>query len=195
MRRYEKKKKKPAKPTRQRIGDYRIFVGAFPTGELADRIQAIRQSYAPQTARSTTPHVTLAGTYWRSGPATPENESELIEKLASLSGKIPSIELKLGGIHTFGERVVYLGVNPIDELVLVRRRLLKISGRDKHRRFKPHLTLGMHLQQPKFDEMVSELRQTEWHSEQFVAPISELHLMQRGADDAVWRSIFTLPLR
>ena len=59
-------------------GDYRIFVGVFPTGDLADRIQGLREQCDPVTARITAPHVTLAGTYWRTGPATPENEPSRI---------------------------------------------------------------------------------------------------------------------
>jgi len=62
-------------------GDYRIFVGAFPTGELAERIQAVRLRHDAKTARVTAPHVTVAGTYWRSGPAKPENESDTIARL------------------------------------------------------------------------------------------------------------------
>ena len=194
MRKNQKQTKRPARPTRQRIGDYRIFVGAFPTGELADRIQAIRLQYDLKTAQITAPHVTLAGTYWRTGPPTPANEAELIEKLSSLARKIPPFSLSLGGIYAFGQRTAYLGVASTDKLDWVRRQLLKQAGKDKHRQFKPHLTLAMRLQQPAFDEMVTSLRQTEWHTEQVVAPISELHLMQRGEDDAVWRSIYTISL-
>ena len=63
------RKKRPAKPTRQRIGDYQLFVGAFPTGELADRLQQIREELHGTTA-IVAPHVTLAGTYWRNGKPT-----------------------------------------------------------------------------------------------------------------------------
>ncbi len=191
----KKKAKRSGQKKRQRIGDYRIFIGTFPTGEQADRIQTIREQYDLKTARITAPHVTLAGTYWRSGAATPENEADLIEKLEVLSGKIRPFTLHLGGIYTFGERVVYLGVAQSKSLDFVRRSLMKPAGKDKHRQFKPHLTLAMRLQQPTFDEMVTDLRRTEWHTEQFVARISELHLMQRGADDAAWRAIYTMPLR
>ena len=59
-------------------GDYRIFVGAFPTGDFVDRVQALRKQHDPKTARITPPHVTLAGTYWRQGPATRDNETESI---------------------------------------------------------------------------------------------------------------------
>ena len=60
------------------MNDYRIFVGAFLSGELHEGIQAVRQWYDAKTARITPPHVTLAGTYWRGGPATAENEAEAI---------------------------------------------------------------------------------------------------------------------
>lgn len=46
---------------RQRTGDYRIFVGAFPEGELAQQIQALSQQFDPVTTRISPPHVTLAG--------------------------------------------------------------------------------------------------------------------------------------
>jgi len=195
MRPEKKKKKRPGEKIRLRIGDYRIFMGAFPTGELAQQIQAVCEQYDLQTAQITAPHVTLAGTYWRTGPATPENEANLIEKLGLLSGKIRPFTLHLGGIYTFGERVVYLGVAQSESLDFVRRSLMKPAGKDKHRQFKPHLTLATRLQQPDFTEMVTELRQTAWHTEQFVARITELRLMQRGADDAAWRAIYTMPLR
>jgi 2'-5' RNA ligase len=66
------------------VNDYRIFIGAFPTGELAERIQAVRLQHDAKTARITAPHVTMAGTYWRSGPATPENERDAIARLQAV---------------------------------------------------------------------------------------------------------------
>ncbi|MCP5097326.1 MAG: 2'-5' RNA ligase family protein [Chloroflexi bacterium] len=195
MSRYRKRKRSPQTvDPRQRIGDYRIFVGAFPTGKLAANIQAVREQYDATTAQITPPHITLAGTYWRDGNATPQNEAAIIEKLHALSSSIAPFELKLGGIYTFGQRVVYLGVSLSDQLLVGRSALLDILGRDKHRKFKPHLTLAMRLKQPEFDAMVAELQDTIWHTEQFAVPITELHLMQRGANDPAWRSIYTLPL-
>ena len=93
------------------INRYRIFAGAFVTGELGEQIQAVRQRYDPVTARVTPPHVTLAGTYWRSGPATAESEAEAIRRLEILPGILLPFELALSGVRTFpGERpVVYLG--------------------------------------------------------------------------------------
>lgn len=194
----QRKKKRAEKqrgPRRQRQGDYRIFVGAFPSGELAERIQSLRQQYDPRTAAITEPHVTLAGTYWRSGPATAENEVELIHKLQRHQDQMAPFDLVLGGIRHFGQRVVYLGVKPTEGLLEVRRQLLKIMGPDKHRRFTPHLTLAMRLAPAEMARMVDSLQETEWESERWTVPVQALQLMQRGEDDPAWRPIATLELK
>lgn len=176
--------------------DYRIFVGAFLEGDLADSVQAIRQQYDPVTARITPPHVTLAGTYWRSGPATLENEAEAIRRLEILPGILQPFDLILGGVRTFpGERpVVYLGVTVNKGLVEARNLLLSMLGEDKHRDFHPHLTLAMRLPWDKAWEMVNELQATPWNNETVIAPIRTLRLMQRGSADHAWRCIYTLEL-
>lgn len=171
--------------------DYRIFVGAFPASQLASDIQAIREQYDPPTARITPPHVTLAGTYWRSGPPTPTNEAEAIHRLETLSGRLAPFKLRLGGIHTFpGERpVVFLGVETTPDLLWVRRQLLDLLGSDRHHDFHPHLTLAMRLPADQADEMVRNLSGSRWNRQTFSAPIHELCLMQRGPQDAAWRCI------
>lgn len=174
--------------------DYRIFAGAFPDGELARRIQEVRQKYDPVTARVTPPHVTLAGTYWRAGAATPENEAEAIRRLEILPGILQPFDLILGGIHTFpGERpVVYLGVEINKGLIEARNLLLSMLGPDKHDDFHPHLTLAMRLPWDRAWEMVGELQGSELSVQRFTAPIRELRLMQRGPDDRAWRTIHRL---
>lgn len=188
------KKRRPAKAPRQRSGDYRIFVGAFPTGELAEQIQQVRQEIDSKTAQITAPHVTLAGTYWRNGEATRAGAQGLIDKLDELTGKLNAFTLELGGIRTFGERVIYLGVQPTGPVQAVRRALINTIGADKHRRFRPHLTLAMRLKQPAFAETLAKLRESEWENGRFSTPISQLHLMQRGEHDPAWRSIHTIEL-
>ncbi|MCP4424887.1 MAG: 2'-5' RNA ligase family protein [Chloroflexi bacterium] len=190
MRRQRTRTPKP----RQRRGDYRIFIGAFPSGDLADQIQAVREQYDPKTAVITPPHVTLAGTYWRTGPAAAENEAELIARLENMTGKIKPFNLELGGIRAFGNRVVYLGVKPTDELLKVRATLIRLAGRDKHRRFTPHLTLAMRLNRANTAVMLTNLRASEWENGRVIAPIHELRLMLRAPSDPVWRTIYTLPL-
>ena len=180
--------------TRPRRGDYRIFVGAFPSGELGRRIQVWRQRIDPPTARISTPHVTLAGIYWRSGPPTPENESDLIARLQVAQSTIAPFDLLLGGIRRFGNRVLYLGVKPTDGLLEARKALLRIVSRDKHRRFRPHLTLAMRLSAAEMDAVADELRQTPWEMERWSVPVETLHLMQRGPQDPAWRAIAELQL-
>lgn len=174
--------------------DYRIFVGAFPTGQLAEQIQAVRLRYDHKTALITAPHVTLAGTYWRSGPSTAANEAATIEKLQALAGKLPAFDLNLGGIHHFDGRVVYLGVETTAVLLQVRQTLLNLLGQDKHRQFAPHLTLAMRLNERDTQAMIHTLQQSEWQTGRFAAPIHQLCLMQRGPQDPSWRTIFRINL-
>jgi 2'-5' RNA ligase len=176
--------------------EYRIFVGAFPQGELAERIQAIRLKYDPVTARITPPHATLAGTYWRSGAPVPESETEIIRRLQILPGILLPFQLVLGGIRTFpGERpVVYLDVEINQELIEARNLLQSVIGPDKHRAFHPHLTLAMRLPWEEAWTMARDLEDSPWNKQQYSTPIDSLHLMQRGKQDRTWRSIYRLDL-
>ncbi len=177
--------------------NYRIFVGAFPDGEIASHIQAIRQQYDPKTARITPPHVTLAGTYWRRGAPTPQNEADAITRLQALKGKIQPFELLLGGIRSFppaDQPVIYLGVEANEGLFSARQALLEILGPDKHSQFSPHLTLAMRLSRTAAQDMLAKLHGSPWDTGSFSAPITELRLMQRGPSDPAWRTIMVLPL-
>ena len=178
-------------------GDYRIFVGAFPTGELAERIQALRQQHDPKTAFITPPHVTLWGTMWRSGPPTPENEAATITTMESMGSQIQPFDIILGGIESFLPRqnVIYLNVQPNQGLLAARQQLLASLGQDKHRHFTAHLTLTMRLSQDKSQRLFETLRQSEWHSQQWPIRIEQLQLMQRGEHDPAWRVIHRLPIQ
>ncbi|MBK7895361.1 MAG: 2'-5' RNA ligase family protein [Anaerolineaceae bacterium] len=190
---YQSKPKKKITP-RQRSGDYRIFVGAFPEGDKIEQVQQLRREIDLQTAVITPPHVTLAGTYWRNGQPNASSESVLIDKLTSLAPYLKPFDLHLGGIYTFGERVIYLGVLPTDDMLAIRNSLLSVMGKDKHRQFRPHLTLAMRLQEEAFGATLAELAQSEWVDGRFTTPIHELRLMQRGPKDPAWRTIHTIPL-
>jgi 2'-5' RNA ligase len=177
--------------------DYRIFVGAFPNGVLGERLQALRERYDPKTAAITAPHVTLAGTYWRTGPPTRENESIVIERLESAFEGVSPFELHLAGIHTLpgrGKPVIYLGVELTPELLSIRQILLSVLGADKHRRFTPHLTLAMRLRDVPAGAMLDDLRRSEWSTQRYSMPINRLMLMQRGQADPTWRAIAELNL-
>lgn len=177
-------------------GDYRTFVGAFPTGEVTERIQTLRQRYDAKTARITAPHVTLAGTYWRIGRATRENEAETIAHLQAVQDQMQPFELVLGGVRSFlpGNRVIYLYVEPTENLLAARQTLLEALGPDKHRRFVPHLTLAMRLGWDETKAFLAQLQQSEWHTERWSIPIDHLWLMQRGPGDPAWRYIHRIDL-
>lgn len=196
MRGQRRRRGKPQSgPQRQRRGDYRIFVGAFLGGELAAEIQTLRERIDPVTASIAAPHVTLAGTYWRRGPATEENETVLIHRLQQHQKQMPPFTMELGGIRRFGDRVLYLGVKPTRGLLAVREALLKVIGEDKHRRYTPHLTLAQRLDREALAAAEAALLPTKWEQERWRVPVSQLQLMQRGPDDAAWRKIAVLELK
>jgi 2'-5' RNA ligase len=180
-----------------RASDYRIFVGAFPTGELAERIQAVRLQHDAKTARITAPHVTMAGTYWRNGPATPDNERDAIARLQAVQGRLQPFELALGGVESFlpFNNVVYLRIERTAGLLAARRVLLDALGPDKDRHYTPHLTLTMRLDKGKTQALLQELRQSEWHTGRWVVPLDHLWLMQRGPGDPAWRYIHRVNLQ
>lgn len=177
--------------------DYRIFVGAFPIGDLTDRIQAVRERHDPKTARITAPHITLAGTYWRSGPPAPDNEAVTIERLSNLQDRLSPIELHLGGIETFLPvvPVIYLHVEVTPALLALREALMSVLGRDKHQHFVPHLTLTMRLTEERTRILLNDLRQTEWHAQHYRQRLDHLWLMQRGPHDPAWRYIHRIDLK
>lgn len=188
------KKKKPSKPSRQRIGDYQLFIGAFPTGELADRIQKIRAEVDSESLAIVDPHVTMAGTFWRNGKPTRAGAQGLIDRLDRLAPKLKAFDLDMGGIYTFGKRVIYLGVRPTEPVLAVRRYLINWIGEDKHRRFRPHLTLAMDLEDADFGAALAELEEGELANGRFSAPINELRVMQKAEGEAAWRLIHTIKL-
>jgi 2'-5' RNA ligase len=177
-------------------GDYRIFVGAFLTGDLADRIQALRQRHDPKTARITAPHVTLAGTYSRDGSATPENESDSIARLQAVQDQLFPFKLELGGVRSFlpATPVIYLHAAPNAGLLAVRRTLLAALGQDKHCHFVPHLTLTMRLDKERTQSLLTDLQETHWHTSRWSLSIDHLWLMQRGPADPSWRYIHRVDL-
>jgi 2'-5' RNA ligase len=177
-----------------RAGDYRIFVGAFPTGELAERIQSERLRHDAKTARITAPHVTLAGTYWCSGPATPDNERDTIARLQAVQGQLQPFELTMGGVESFlpFNNVIYLRIERTAGLLAARKVLLDALGPDKERRYTPHLTMTMRLDKGKTQALLKELKQSEWHSGRWTVPLDHLWLMQRGPDDPAWRYIYQI---
>ncbi len=178
------------------MNDYRIFIGAFPEGDLAERIQAVRVQHDAKTARITNPHVTLAGTYWRSGAPTSENEAHTIEQLSAIESWLRPFDMLIGGVETFLPQnpVIYLHIEPTPELLTARQTVLRAIGSDKQRHFTPHLTLTMRLSGRQTETLIEQLRHTEWHTRRWSVTIQRLWLMQRGPHDPAWRYIHRIEM-
>lgn len=141
--------------------------------------------------------VALASTYWRSGPATPDNERDTIARLQAVRGWLQPFELVLGGVGSFLPHVpvIYLHVEPTAGLLAARRVLLDAFGTDKDRNYTPHLTFTMRLDKHRTRKLLNELRQSEWHTGRRSVPMDHLWLMQRGPGDPAWRCIYRVNLQ
>jgi 2'-5' RNA ligase len=156
----------------------------------------VRLQHDAKTARITAPHLTMAGIYWRSGPATPDNERDTIARLQAVQGQLQPFELALGGVESFlpFNNVIYLRVERTAALLAARKVLLDALGPDKERRYTPHLTLTMRLDKDETQALLKELRQSEWHTGRWSVPMDHLWLMQRGSHDPAWRYIHRIDL-
>ena len=178
----------------ERKGDYRIFVGIFPEGELASEIQTLREHHDAKTAALTFPHVTLCGLFWKHGEPVAASEAETIERLTAALEPCAAFDLRLGGIHTFGRDVAYIAAETTDGMLAARAVCRQVLGTDRDD-FTPHMTIAMRLPKERLDVCAEELRSTKWHTERFVLPVGHLCLMQRGREDPAWREIARMPLR
>ncbi len=177
----------------ERKGDYRIFVGIFPEGELAAEIQLLREHHDAKTAALTFPHVTLCGLFWKHGEAVAASEADTLERLTAALAPVPAFELRLGGIETFSRDVAYIAAEPTDGMLAARQVCREVLGKDREE-FAPHMTIAMRLPKARLDACAEELRTTKWHTERFVLPVPHLCLMQRGREDRAWREIGRMPL-
>jgi hypothetical protein len=131
----------------------------------------------------------MAGTYWRNGSPTLENEAH--DRAADRSSRLRPFEMKIGGVETFlpDTAVIYLHIEPTPELLAVRGTLLRVIGQDKQRHFTPHLTLTMRLDARQTEALLKQLQQTAWLRQPWSITIDHLWLMQRGPNDPAWRYI------
>ncbi|MGE0431926.1 MAG: 2'-5' RNA ligase family protein [Planctomycetota bacterium] len=176
-----------------RKGDYRIFVGIFPEGDLANEIHALREHHDPQTALKTRPHVTLCGLFWRHGAAVAESEAETITNLQAALRVVPAFELRLGGIDTFGKDVAYIAAEATDGMLAARAVCREVLGADRDG-FVPHMTIAMRLPKERLLACAGELRTLKWHTDRYVLPVPYLSLMQRSREEPAWRAIAKMPL-
>lgn len=157
----------------------------------------MRVQHDAKTARITAPHVTIAGTYWRSDSATPENEANAIQRLKMIEDRLTPFEMIVGGVESFLLRtpVIYLHIEPTAGLLAARKVLLEALGSDKHRHFAPHLTLAMRLDQSATQSLLNQLRHSDWHTRRWPVLIDQLWLMQRGPGDPAWRYIYRVEMK
>lgn len=109
-------------------GPYRTII-ILPTPEAELFVGELRRRYTPGGERGMPPHVTLLGPFVDAAAFTPEIADRLARALADFS----AFDFLLARVGTFDSGVLYLSVEPIDQ---VRRLIRRVC--DEFPDFKPY---------------------------------------------------------
>ena len=127
----------------------KYFLAIVPEGEfqaqVTDLKMEIRERFQAKYALKSPAHITVKMPF----VYNEAKEQKLIEKLSGFVDKYDPITIKISGVRTFGERVIYLGVEAGQELFDLQRGLtsfckteLNLVNELSDRNFHPHMTIA-----------------------------------------------------
>ncbi|NLA58556.1 MAG: 2'-5' RNA ligase family protein [Firmicutes bacterium] len=133
-----------------------FFLGITLPADFEEEVEDFRRRFA---APKTAPHITLIPPFnW---PGTDLELEQIIS--ASIQGTSPFV-VKARGIGRFGRRVIYINVEPSEELLSLYEKLESglenqdIAATDQDRSYHPHITLATRLSPGEFNLYMEELK-------------------------------------
>ena len=124
-----------------------IFILAELAGAAAERIHALQEQYDPKLARSTQPHVTLAGSSGMGPIARDTTAEELRRVLEPIAAVTPPLVLPFGPPQRFMQtEIVSLPLDPHGPLRELHERIKTSGLRYAQPRFSfsPHVTISFY---------------------------------------------------
>ncbi|TDQ17192.1 2'-5' RNA ligase [Algoriphagus boseongensis] len=142
--------------------------------------QEIKERFNVKYALKSPAHITLKMPF----TYNEAKEEALVEKLSQFLSGGPAFPLKIGGIETFGNRVIFLGVEKNSQLIQLQSSLKIFCKKDLHlvdelsdRNFHPHMTLAFKdLKPSKFQEVLHLAKEMAFDAEFLV---NEIALLKR----------------
>ncbi len=127
----------------------KYFLALVPEGDLQEKAtslkEMLKERFNIKYALKSPAHITLKMPF----SYNEAKEDYLEQKLSEFLIDYQSMELTIGGIRTFGDRVVFLNVDAKDDLFLLQKNLktfckqeLKLVDELSDRNFHPHMTLA-----------------------------------------------------
>ena len=141
------------KPKRTRRYLIEIRLSGFVKDSMREIKEAISQNFHV-SQREIIPHISLVG------PIYTNDEKKLVKEVVKIGKKFELISLNLDGFDHFDKDVIFVKINPSDELEQLRLEIVeklkefcKLSEYDLKQDFKYHATLVMHDIYKKFDKI------------------------------------------
>lgn len=174
----------------------KYFLALLPPQEILDKAHAIkmviRDQFGIKYALKSPPHITLKMPF----SYNEAKESILEGKLASFIQTQKPFEVSIAGVGTFGNRVIFLGIEKSTELLAFQSALKTFCKRELNlvdelsdRNFHPHLTVSFKDLKPgNFFEVLELVRQ-----QSFIANFTAAELTILKRMDQKWIPYQNLP--
>ena len=162
----------------------KYFLAVLPPEEILEKAESIKQgiktNFGVKYALKSPAHITLKMPF----SYNESKEDVLIQRLQEFASTQDQFVLKIGGIDTFGKRVIFLDVEKNQHLIRLQSELKRFCKTTLHlvdelsdRNFHPHMTLAFKDLKPNlFDEVLLFVQNLSFYSE---FRVKELVLLKR----------------
>lgn len=169
----------------------KYFLAIVPDGPIQDKCTGIkneiREKFNVKYALKSPAHVTLKMPF----SYNEAKEEKLIKVLREFLVQFESFPISIGGVDTFGKRVIFLSVKADGRLTKLQSGLKEFCKRELNlvdelsdRNFHPHMTIAFKdLKEIHFEEILNLVRKKSLNEELVVAGV---HLLKRI--EGRWRS-------
>jgi 2'-5' RNA ligase len=160
----------------------KYFLAIVPEGPIqencTDLKNEIKQKFNVKYALKSPAHVTLKMPF----SYNEAKEEVLILSLANFLKQFQGFPMQLGGVNTFGRRVIFIGVSAEERLIHLQAELKNFCKRELNlvdelsdRNFHPHLTIAYKdLKESNFEDVLRVIRSQDINGEMRVNKVSVL---------------------
>lgn len=151
----------------------KYFLALVPTPEILEKAHAIklliRDHFGIRYTLRSPPHITLKMPF----SYNEAKETLLKKKLGDFLIAQKPVTIKIGGVGTFGKRVIYLGIEKSPELTALQSSLKNFCKKELNlvdelsdRNYHPHLTVAFKdLKVRQFDDVLDLIKAQSFHAE------------------------------
>ena len=176
----------------------KYFLAIAPEGEFEEQVTnlklEIKNRFQAKYALKSPPHITVKMPF----SYNEAKEERLIKELGGFINRYEPMHISVGGVHTFGNRVIYLGVSAGPELYDFQSDLKTFCKREMNlvdelsdRNFHPHMTIAFKdIKKAQFDNIFHYAKEVNLKED---LNVNEILLLKKL--EGVWVACRKLSLR